>query len=268
MKCGWLSAPALLVSASLLVHGLALAADTPRSPQVTLQSERVPAKFRGVSLGQFIAALEKRTPPPKGEFETSEAYQQRVARASAGPILAGVTADDTLVFVVTPSSSEYAESGVMYSYDADGGGARVYLRPGKSGSFSLSDDPAGYTRLTLDERKASSDRYVGSNAFGATLRVDRHYYYGFGLAIPGDIPRQDLNFQLPPKEAAREMPVMKVAVFVKLKDMNVAREEVRDAPTRDIPTDIITRSKYLKVDLLGYIAFSGIDGRVFGSTNR
>jgi hypothetical protein len=280
MKCGWLSASALVVGTALLAHGDASAADSASVSQgagkstgaadtaeVTLQADRVPAKFRGLPLAQFIAALEKRRTPAKGEFETSEAFQQRLGRSVAGTIVGGATADDTLIFVVSPTSNENAESGVMYSYEADAGATRVYLRHGKMGNFLLSDDLSSYTRLTVDERKTSSDSYVASNAFGATMRVARHFYYGIGLAVAGEIPRLDLSFDLPAKVASREIPAMKVAMFVKLRDVTVAREEVQDPPTRDSPTDIITRSKYLKVDLLGYMAFSGIDGRVFGSTN-
>lgn len=92
------------VAAFGLVSAFASASGQASSPEVNDSTRWIPATFTGVKIDSLIASMRQ---PPKGEYESTYRFHQRLGIGREGPLLlARIPAEDTLC-------------GPMTRYDAD-----------------------------------------------------------------------------------------------------------------------------------------------------
>ncbi|CAN5581544.1 hypothetical protein BH18ACI3_BH18ACI3_18930 [soil metagenome] len=128
-----------------------------------LSASSLPANFRGHNAIEIYKRLAGRAKvSTKSEFETTEAYHQRVAAEASKPLLGSLSQNSVLAFVIDKLKSKYdADQQIM--------DVKVKLSTGREG-------------VTLDENKMSSlwvvinrdsSSYIGTNAYGAQVKVER-----------------------------------------------------------------------------------------------
>lgn len=134
--------------------------------------------FRGHSAIAIYEAVKQRMKSAdKDEFETTEAYHQRIKAERVKPLLGVITQESVLAFVIDKSDS---------TYDADKGLLSV--------RSELSRVTSG---LRLDEQRRSllwdivnnnRSSYVGTNAYGAKVNVERNMadFYEISFANYGE----------------------------------------------------------------------------------
>src|SRR5438034_9089938 len=133
----------------------------------------LPPHFRGNNAAEIYARLAKRQQSLRqGEFETSEVYRQRKQQELSKPLLGSLTQQGIFAFVVNNVESKY---------DADQQILHVRAK--------LSNVIEGVTfrnkTLALPWLKVSRDMgsYIGTNAFGARIRVDRAVVDSYVIAF-------------------------------------------------------------------------------------
>ncbi len=132
------------------------------------ETSRLPANFTGHDVRGICAVLLDRT-KPKGEFETTAAYEQRIKEAGNAPI-------DTLKLGTDLLALEL--EGTSFDYVADNGSFNVTQSVGVQGS-SLAL-PLNYGGLT------TQGSYTATNALGAVVRVSKGEFYSYQIAVMND----------------------------------------------------------------------------------
>lgn len=136
-------------------------------------SERLSRNYKGLNPKLFYEMFQSKISGlKKGEFETSEAFTQRIANKDA--VLFPITMTDHYAFGI---------DNISFTYDAD---AQAFTIGGYY-----------YCKKTFDENwitcKVASvsrehDSYLGMNAFGASRTIERSQGRDFALAIPNGSP--------------------------------------------------------------------------------
>lgn len=127
----------------------------------------------GHDIAEVYRALKTRSQiEAKSEFETTEAYRERVAAQRARPIVGALTLDTPLVF-------EVEKQGVKY--DADAHQLEVVLKFSPVWNGMNLDRSAE----SLPSRSRERDRglYIGANAFGAVVEVSTSSVESYALVV-------------------------------------------------------------------------------------
>jgi hypothetical protein len=273
------------VFATILISGAfqAMAAEKPakqnESPKSqssafsmqSLEGDVLDAKYRGLPIRQAVEQLEKATSSKRGEYESTQAYESRMAAALSKPILFGQPVSSRLAFVA-PALKEHSAS-FQYHYDADS--AEVVLTV--NGSTTVMDNvenpnwtPTGslsplVQTLELGSFQLAQSTYVGSNGFGVKVRVEKDASLHVGLAPNGDsflaLPAV-AYVPMTSAAAAKELPALKALVVFKLSAPYLSYAYFHAEPTRDSPYDLTAHHKFLVGSVEGVVFFSGVSGKV------
>lgn len=211
----WLATLLAFASAPALVHAKA---STTKPPEVIdVNVDRFPPGYRGAD---FDAVFRSKQSKPKGEYETSAAYLERLKGLSGGLYAFGFTpeevkydADKQALIVVLRSDQAYT-GGSLYSYDFDRSSLVVRESDKVTGSYT------GQTGLGVRvkvRKDTQTDRslVVGiatSRFFNLTsitlpmlpesalaLRPSLSYFYVCQLA-PGEVgPARNVTVSIPPE---------------------------------------------------------------------
>jgi hypothetical protein len=153
----------------------------------------LPANFAG---NDFRALYRKLALAPKGEFETTEAYEARRAGVAKGVYAFRVPDVDV-------------------TYDTDAG--EFTLTVFKETSYRELEADRDHALLVLAKSSVETGRYVGSNAFGATRTVRRVTEREWGVAIPGEgFGKLTMQLKVPAeraKELKERLAVLAVCAF-------------------------------------------------------
>ena len=115
--------------------------------------------FRGNSVIEIYDSLaERKKASVKGEFETTEAYNQRLRTDMSKPLIGSLTQDNVFAFAINGIGSEY---------DAD---RRVLHVRADVPRYPFNKDWVIYRWGTVETGNSS---YVATNAFGAQITVKR-----------------------------------------------------------------------------------------------
>lgn len=251
-----------------------------------LESDRIDLGYTGFPVTEVIAAIERLTSAQKGEFESTGDYNARKAAALTAKFLDDSSVEDIFAFVVpVPKGKKYPD-GLVYEFNADTGGVNLYALPTSSKYLPLNGigapdyqinrrESKGLDQLILSKKTESESTYQGSNAYGATVMVEKTSMSSAGIAanrIPFLKFERDLiygnpavasQFKLENSRAAAELPALKALIVMKLSDPYVVYNFRHKEPQRDSPTDISMQEKYLTGDVLGIVYYSGLTGEVF-----
>lgn len=264
----------------------------PKKPPVVkfsmgmLESGRIDPGYTGIPATVAIDAIEKMTGVKKGEFESTADYNTRRSAALAGKFLGDSSIDDVLAFVVPASKGGKYSSGLRYEFNADTGDVNLYVLPASSKYLPLNGIGApdyatnrregkGLDKFELSTRIESESTYQGSNAYGATVTVEKTVMSRFGIAanrLPFLSFERDLiysnptiasQFKLENSRAAQELPALKVLIVMKLADPYIFYNFSHVEPKRDNPVDISVQEKFLAGNVIGIVFYSGLTGEIF-----
>jgi hypothetical protein len=129
-----------------------------------LSLSSLPNNFRGHNAIDIYKALEKRNATStKGEFETTEAYRRRMESETNEILLGSLTRHSVFAFVIERLESEY---------DADRQILRVKAELSRvREGVTLRENEKDLLWKIIDRDRSS---YIGTNAYGAKVKVDRN----------------------------------------------------------------------------------------------
>lgn len=161
-------------------------ASEPRSGYLTeavdLNSTNVGPDFKGHDIEAVVEAIQtSHSLSPKSEFETTAAYEARRDSVSNQPLFGSVTPTSLFAFVF---DSEIPQSPLL-GYDADSQIMMLRLRA-MDHQFLLESDQPTLATIPVKLSNVRSEKYLGSNAFGATREVEKISAEEYGLAISRD----------------------------------------------------------------------------------
>jgi hypothetical protein len=248
--------------------------------------DKIDLKFSGHSVEEAIRTIEKITLIKKGEFESTADFNARKSLALSGRFLGDSTLEDSLAFVTPVTKLVGYDSGFKYAFNADTGDVSLFALPSSSEYSSLNGIGApdymtnrrerrGLDKFDLSTKIDSRSAYKGSNAYGATVTVEKTSMSRFGIAtnrIPFlnfkressySNPQVSAQFKLENSRAARELPALKVMMVLKLEDPYIVYNFSHVEPKRDNPVDISVQEKFLTGNIIGIVFYSGLTGEVF-----
>lgn len=264
----------------------------PKEPPVVkfsmdmLERGRIDPRYMGIPAAEVIDAIEKMTGVKKGEFESTADYNARRSAALAGKFLGDSSIEDVLAFVVPVSKGGKYSSGLRYEFNADTGDVNLYVLPASSKYLPLNGigapdyatnrrESKGLDRFDLSKKIESQSTYQGSNAYGATVTVQKTSMSKLGIAanrlpflsfereLAYSNPMIASQFKLENSRAAQELPALKVLIVMKLADPYIVYNFGHVEPKRDNPVDISVKEKFLTGNVIGIVFYSGLTGEIF-----
>lgn len=244
-----------------------------------LTRDRIDPKFVGANVVALAKTVEKYQTVSKDEFESSEKFAARQAKARGVKLTDGSSIDDTFAFVVPVAKLSSFSNGLRYSYDADTATVSLYILPASHAFNGIGGPGVGVAlpqidTLTLKEVIDSDGKYEGSNAYGATVTVEKTRWSEYGLAMskiafvkrPSETyyrtPEPTVRLPMVPAIASIDLPALKAVIVAKLSLPELLYDFSSIKPTRDKPQDMITRKKYLNAEIVSIVFYSGVSGKV------
>lgn len=243
----------------------------------SLNSARIDPMFRGVPARLAFLAVEKLTQLTKGEFESTADFEERKKVAGNAKFLGNLTLTDFIPFVAEVEKKSYGEP-VIYEYDADKAEVTLSLL-GNSMSFNGIGAKAGeptystqsYESFQLESEFEPTEKYTGTNAYGASVVVEKLYgtHYGFATdTLSGHTSEKSLKrsitIAMDAARASRELPSLKAILVTKPRAPYVVYRFDNKKPTRYNPVDWVNFTKFLFGDVVAVVFYSGKTGEVLG----
>jgi hypothetical protein len=131
--------------------------------------------YRGHDIIKLFNALDSFTSTTKSEYETTEQFNNRLAREQTRPILGKLTIDDIYCIMIKPE----------VEYDADNKLLKlvVYEEDHIFAGSHIDEDHKG---IVINKTNSKAGKYRGMNAYGATTIVSSDSYAFTGIAITKD----------------------------------------------------------------------------------
>ena len=135
-----------------------------------LNKEKIPIAYNGIDPILLFNKLESRsTNLIKNEFETTAQYQERIAKTDSVSIIGKLNKNSYFAFKVNIRNL----TGFKVSYNADEQLLNVKLILQMYTNYELKNS-FDYTRKSVELKEISNKSiYLGSNAFGATQRIEK-----------------------------------------------------------------------------------------------
>lgn len=258
-------------------------APIPKFSMSMFEGDRIDPGYSGVRVVDVVDAIGKLIGQRQGEFESTADFNSRKAAALSGRILGDSSIEDTFAFVLPVGKGGQYNDGLKYNFNADTSEVRLFVLP-KSSSMNGIGAPdsktnrrenSGLDQFDLESKMESQSTYQGSNAYGATVTVEKSLMSRVGIAANRisflNFKRDRIysnpvaagQFNLENAKAARELPALQALVVMKLADPYLVYDFQHKEPKRDSPTEIMMLSKYLSGSILGIVFYSGITGEIF-----
>lgn len=248
-----------------------------------VESGQLDPAYTGIPVSEVVEAIEQMFNVEKGEFESTIEYNKRKSAARARTFLGDLTVEDTFAFVVPVAANKWQYvTGLKYNFNADTGEVKLYTLP-KSSTINGIGAPdyrtnrresRGLDQFAIEFKNLSKSTYQASNAYGATITVEKLNSITHGIAanrIPFlDFEREIIyrnpmpavQFNMENAKAAKELPSLKALIVMKLTDPYVVYDFFHSKPTRDKPIEMSNQRKYLTGDVMGIVFYSGINGEI------
>jgi hypothetical protein len=199
----------------------------------------------------------------RGEFETNEEYQKRIAKPF----------DTTAVYYfkleTTPASS-YKN----YKYEIDA--QKLSLIGGHCKNYAYYDyNPEGSDVVVILTRSESQGTYKASNAFGRTVMVEKSYLYDYVLSfanldnVPDSVFRKDectftLSITAPPKAAEQMSKNLTLVIGVKSLGYQRSTKQcvLTIEPKIDSPSELSLFSRLIEVKFVSLFLYDESSKRI------
>lgn len=203
---------------------------------------------------------------PKGEFETTAQYRERL-----------VGSDQAFIFIVPLAANDprgwYRTDESEIHYDADLEQVDMSLKYGGQKKYTDNVEQH-FLAFDLVSKLTPTARYMGSNGYGVKKAVSQYAESIFGFALMmddySDASRNieelggHLVFTLPVNEAKTVKPFLRMGIVVRSQS-GVFTIHDHLEPRLDFPYDIAKTARYLKVALLRTFAFNSQSGKILGT---
>ncbi len=249
----------------LLAVGMATYAQQKRKPQphagfdqqpFDLSRDVLPPNYSGHSFPVLYAAAARReVASRKGEYETTNDYENRLARLNSLPLVASLKSDSLFALVIGP---------VRQDYDADAKTVHLSL------ALSSHDGGASLTGTWLHTQKLIGS-YIGRNAFNRAVRVKAYRYDDYLLKVDRSLALRMSSFDgatdaftssivVGPLDAQKVRPHVRAVLLCELS--SVSSDKDHDGPTIDEPYDEYTFKYTMNVIPRGVWFFDSSTGFV------
>jgi hypothetical protein len=233
---------------------------------------KLPPAFRGHSHTKLVQLLwDRRQQLKKGEFETTQAYRDRVARLHEQPLLGALGEKSVYAFVEADPSD--------FSYDADSQTMRVNRSLTARRAVALEkDDREAFREIptaTLEAKITGIEYYSGTNIYGAVREVKQIESIRWALLI-NDYQRFNsisksgasdwnlsLSFSIPAEAARKAKPDMRLLYVCRLVPPHIVVESGRLKPTFNHPKEYDELTLNLPVELIEARCFNKSTGEVY-----
>jgi hypothetical protein len=216
------------------------------------QSTKILPNFLGHDLETISQVLNKRQQSSKkDEFETTQAFIQRVNTERNKPIIGTVNINSTLAFVSLNSFDS--------SYDADSNLFRIEIPKVDivdSGLIEWKNRTFGHTT------------YEGSNAFGATVDIKSWNSESFSIKPNRSSSKQIITLKMSPSFAKEFKENFRVIFITKIDGYNaVETRRFSSKATFNSPYSVSYSDTYLNVEILEFKIFDKRSGQVYFTGN-
>jgi len=249
-----------------------------------VEGSSIDLNYAGPYIESVIESIENITKLTKGEFESTAAFNARKEAVISAKFLGDLTIEDTFAFVVPVSKGGRYSSGIAYQFDADISEARFFALAknsslngigGPNSRSSHSYDSPKMDQFTVYHRIDSRNTYEASNAYGAKITVNETVSSDFGIAVPTipfltykrdyfySNPAPSSQIKMESSKAQKELPALKAIIVMKLAAPYTVYHFLHAKPTRDSPSELTNKQKFLTGEVLGLIFYSGLTGEIF-----
>lgn len=233
------------------------------------ESIRITPDFLGHDLKAIIDVLTKRKEFfKKGEFETTQEFNERINREQIKPILGTVSLDSKLAFVAQKYRRFLLD--VKTSYDADSNLFSIEIPSSYEGFISEAiinggDRLIGYEKgYSLDSQIVDLGTYKGSNAYGATVEVEKIGYITWVLFPGRVIEKQNIQLTMNRDAAINLKDNMGVMFICKIiKSDPIDKQSRLSKPTFQDPKEILFLEYRLRVEIMEIKIFNKRTGSVY-----
>ncbi|HVS81612.1 MAG TPA: energy transducer TonB [Pyrinomonadaceae bacterium] len=236
-----------LLAIGLLAAGVTYAQRRPKTNGQPLPEQRpfdisrqsLPPNYLGHSFGAVYAAVARRQLASKrGEYETTNDYQNRLTHMNAMPLIGSINSDSLIAFVIAP---------VRQEYDAD------------EKTLHLGLVLTSFRTTWLHNEKLIGS-YIGRNGFNRAVRVKAYRYDDYVLAIDripslksysieGDHEIFNSSIVIASLDAQKMKPRIRALLVCKLTAEGVSSDESHDPATIDEPYDEYSFTYTMHVNL-------------------
>lgn len=248
---------------------------TPRVPSVSyltsslnLETTNVGRNFRGHDITAVLQAIAKSAAlKGKSEFESTSAYDTRRGTFAKLPLFGSLMPDGSFGFVV----GEEPGSIPTFEYDADSQQMGVTIK-GITEQFILDPGEPSLDTIFVRSILSGKDSYVGGNAFGAKVKVERTFLKEYGIAFDPlnwlfrTSPKYDLQttYSIPmtPNEARAFKSDAKLLLVCTLIEPWTHETSAGHRATVSEPYEIISTKLYLQAVPLQLWIFNSRTGEV------
>jgi hypothetical protein len=234
--------------------------------------------YAGNDLREIYQVLESRL-SPKGEYEKTSEYEDRLRRAMNEPIAGSLRPNGLLAFVFKPQRRSDSDLTHPYlSYDADKEQMIVNMSPVEDDRINAHHHDDEISEAIIWEKGSRSRSYEGSNAFGASTEVtsinQERYALLYDVSImsherpslvsaDGMSDSGEVRFHLPVAQAKVLSDRLRVLIVCSIKEAPVANGYAYNAPTISDPIEIAIKDNYLHVSLDSIWVFDDETGKVY-----
>jgi len=230
--------------------------------------DQLPPGYLGNDAESLLRVIEARQKSQvKGEFETSERYAARIKRENAQPLLGSIKLDDVLAFKVDQPECRY---------DPDAGIMKFYVTTG--GAWDEAQQLTSGKLAVQLKAHTTVHQYLGSNAFGVTVRVKDEHIKSVKLGIVNsqefDLRDKDnpdepaladsfySELKMTPDEARKLKKTAKALVIGVLDDTPASKGDLVGEPTITSPKGFFEEIRYLNLKVSEIWIYNPETGRV------
>jgi hypothetical protein len=246
-------------------------APTYSTVQIDPTSRHLPRQYQGIDPELLYGELEKRSKESaKGEFETTEAFKGRIARVEMTPLTGNITKDGLIPLAISKESDIFDK--VTSRYDADKNELTVTIEMeapiiGVQSDFDKRSMPLKYIF-----RPPST--YIGQNAYGAKVRIEKSYTYIFQILIenfrdflvsqPGTYKDAiTVRLNMSPSVAMAVKADLRVLTMFRLREPYFEQGFTSHKPTIAEPKDTLGVYQYLVGDATQFWFYNYATGEIY-----
>ncbi len=241
--------------------------------------EKLPAKFFGNNLITVFTALAKNDGKyGKNEFETNEAFQERLRKLDTATLTGKLKYNSTVAFPLFTSfeSSYDADNETMtisipmtLIQDSDLHEAISYELPPGKGAYSYSSETVDGHAIEVFSTLSQTKKFTGSNAFGVKVKITGKIYDTFAVAVKNDNNlmkyggKIKLSISMSPEEARDAKASGNILLVGELLHPYVGKGTYHSTATIDSPIETLDRIRYVAMKLTDIWYYSIKNGEIF-----
>lgn len=252
-----------LISAflALFIGSLVASAEDQHETQSTpvFPAQRFPSGYKGDDHSAVFSILKRMDISKKKEFESTNEYQARVDLAmQSGKI--DFNRDFNFVIPNDVLSGKF-KSDKRIIYNADRQQMTIKLDP-----KPMHDDRGDYSFYTykLSEKITKLKNYVGSNAFGKKVVIERSHEYWRCVAFERDfLMSQSILVDIKSKFSQKQKESVAVSIIGKVVEPFIREERTYHSPTIDSPYDVTYDQACVMIKPSELVVFDTTTGQIY-----